>query len=340
MTRINAFRFFVVPAALAAATATAPAFVGDEEDRAVSKTIVINSDEPMSVSKTHSFVVKVEDGEVTVTVDGEDLPSNRFHTDDGRIIILDEDGNEVKSFDVMLGHGGDEMHLQWLGDKPFVELEDLHLEHAPNVMIGVHLDEPMEALQYHLRLEPGETTMISGLYKGLPAHQAGLERFDIIVAVDGIRPANPKSIIDALADREPGDEVTFSVIQKGRTKEFSVTLEPFDRARMKREALIGGNSFSHRILIPGEGDIKFFPGLPPGDWQKILIDPESGEKFQWRNEFKFPDDFHKEFNKELGQRIPRDLDERMESLNVRIEELQEMIARLVEQAQELAEEAE
>jgi TolA-binding protein len=109
-----------------------------------------------------------------------------------------------------------------------------------------------------------------------------------------------------------------------------VTLEPFDRARMNPEALIGGGSFSGRILIPGEGQIKILPGLPPGDWPNLFIDPESGDSFRWNQEFRG----------QLREQIPQDLDERMESLNARIEELQKMLDRLVEQAKDVAEQAE
>ncbi len=69
-------------------------------------------------------------------------------------------------------------------------------------MIGVHLGDPGKALRKHLRLEPGEGTMISGLYKGLAADKAGLQQYDIIIAVDGAsslmspsRPSMPRGWI-------------------------------------------------------------------------------------------------------------------------------------------------
>ena len=41
-----------------------------------------------------------------------------------------------------------------------------------------------------------------------------------------------------MADKQPGDDVKFTVIHEGRTKEYSVTLEAFDAERMDPDQLI------------------------------------------------------------------------------------------------------
>ncbi|MHC4903702.1 MAG: PDZ domain-containing protein [Planctomycetota bacterium] len=328
-------------AAMAMATLESAATAGGgDKDRDIStRAFVISGDGPSATTEAHTFEITVEGGEVTVTIDGEDLPAHRFRFEDGEVVILDEDGNELKSFDVVLG-GGDDVHMMWAGDEPFVDIRTVYPQGVPNVLVGVHLDDPDEALLYHLRLDKGQATMISGLYKGLPAHKAGLDRYDIIVAVDGQQPADPKSILEVLADKEPGDDVKFTVIHQGRTTEFSVTLEAFDAARMDPSQLIGGSGFSSRIFMPGEGEIEIMPGLPGVKGWEFFVDPEKGERFRRLEQFKLPEGFHEELREQLQQRIPGDLDERMEGLNERLQEMQEMINRLVEQARELAEEAE
>ena len=327
-------------AAMALATLESAAVAGGGKDRDIStRAFVISGDGPSSKVEAHTFEVRVADGEVTVTIDGEGLPAHQFRLEDGEVVILDEDGRELKSFGVVLG-GGDDFHMTWAGAEPFVDIRTVYPQGVPNVLVGVHLDEPDEALVYHLRLAKGQTTMISGLYKGLPAHKAGLDRYDIIVGVDGQQPADPKSILKILADKEPGDDVKFTVIHKGRTKEFSVTLEAFDAARMDPSQLIGGGGFRSRIFIPGQGEIEIMPGLPEmKEWQ-ILIDPESRQRFKRLEQFRLQEGFNEELRERLQERIPRDLDERMEGLSERLEEMQEMINRLVEQARELAEEDE
>jgi hypothetical protein len=329
-------------AAMAMATLESAALAGGGgKDRDIStRAFVISGDGPSATAEAHTFEITVDGGEVTVTIDGEDLPAHRYRLEDGEVVILDEDGNELKSLGVVLGGSGEDFHMTWAGDEPFVDIRTVYPQGAPNVLVGVHLDEPDEALLYHLRLDKGQTTMISGLYKGLPAHKAGLDRYDIIVAVDGRQPADPKSILEALAAKEPGDDVKFTVIHQGRTKEFSVTLEAFDAARMDPSQLIGGSGFSSRILIPGEGEIEIVPGLPDMKRFEFLIDPESRQRFKRLEQFRLPEGFQEELQEQLQERIPRDLDKHMESLNERLEEMQEMINRLVEQARELAEEAE
>ncbi|MHC4218369.1 MAG: PDZ domain-containing protein [Planctomycetota bacterium] len=326
-------------AALATATLDAAAVAGGDKDQeTISSTIVISGDELSFSPDMHTFEIMVDNGKITVTIDGDELPASRYQAEDGRLVILDEDGNEVKSFDVLLGRGRDDFHLTWQGAEPFIDIEKVFPGGMPKVMIGVHLSPPSEALQYHLKLDEGATTMISGLYKGLAAQKAGIERFDIIVAVDGVQPAAPNNIMETLAGKEPGDEVTFTVIHKGRTREYSVTLDAFDAAKMDPSQLIGGGRFSNRIFIPGEGEIQFMPGNDL-DLNQFFVDPKSRQRYKRFESFGLPEGFDEDLRRELGQRIPRDLDERMAGLNERIEELQEMIARLVEQAQGLAEES-
>ncbi|MHC4764626.1 MAG: PDZ domain-containing protein [Planctomycetota bacterium] len=321
-------------AVMATTTLDPAATAGGGKDREITTSTIVISGDEMSVGGAHTFEVKVTDGEVTVTIDGEELPASRFRAEGGELVILDEEGRELKSFGVLLGQDDDDFQMTWVGQEPWVDIDMVFPEGRPNVLVGIHMDEPDEALRYHLRLEEGQTTMLRGLYKGLPAHQAGLGRFDIIVAVDGQEPADPKSVMKALADKEPGDEITFTVIQKGRTKEYSVTLEAFDPKRMDPSALIGGGTA--RITIP---ELKFGQGLPGGEEWKLLIDPESRESFRKLEQFKLPEGFQKDLRKQLRESIPRDLDDRMEVLNDRLQEMQEMIDRLVEQARELAREA-
>jgi hypothetical protein len=319
-------------AVMATATLDSAAAGGDKERSISKKTMVISGDKLSAVAGSHTFEISVENGEVTVIVDGEKLPATRFRAEGGRLVILDEEGRELKSFGVLLGKGDEDFHMTWAGEEPIVDIEMMFPEGRPNVLVGVHMAEPDEALRYHLQLEEGQTTMISGLYKDLPAHKAGLDQYDVIVAVDGNKPADPKSIMKALADKEAGDEVRFTVIHKGRTTEYSVTLEAYDPERMDPSQLIGGGAFISRMMIP-RGEIEIVPGGEGWQW---LIDPESGQGFKWLEQFKLPDGFHMDLRQE---RIPRDLDERMEVLNERLEEMNEMIDRLIEQARELAEEA-
>ncbi|MHC4129972.1 MAG: hypothetical protein ACYSUA_17770, partial [Planctomycetota bacterium] len=90
-------------AAMATATLDAAATAGGGKDREITTSTIVISGDEMSVGGAHTFEVKVTDGEVTVTIDGEELPASRFRAEGGELVILDEEGRELKSFGVLLG---------------------------------------------------------------------------------------------------------------------------------------------------------------------------------------------------------------------------------------------
>ncbi len=334
----------------AAALLAGPATAGDPQEKVhvIGKTVVITDDSPMAAfSDRQTIEVRIEDGDISVKVDGEEIPADRIiRGDDERIIILDEDGNEISVIGGGFGEGQRGPRYRFRrgprGDAPRARPGpqfEIDVPH-PKVMLGIHLAKPGKALQRHLGLEPDSTTMISGLYEGLPAHDAGLDQFDIITAIDGQTPADPHSIHEALADKEPGDTVTLSVIHEaladkepgdtvtlsviheGRAGEIVVTLEAFDADAMHSADLIGGGPAIHI-----ERD--FTVPAPDFDWRGFVIDPDASRLFRRLEQptRERLEDLHHL----LLERAPRHIDERMEQLNDRIDDLMEMLDRLVEE---------
>lgn len=81
---------------------------------------------------------------------------------------------------------------------------------------------------------------------------AGLERDDIITAIDGQPVAGIQELGDAIDTHAPGDEVTLSVIKGGEGDETTVTVTLTDRPRR--------TDFSHRIFeLPFDGLHSVFP---------------------------------------------------------------------------------
>ncbi len=318
----------------AAALLTGPVTAGCPQERVniICKTVVITDDPPMAAfSDGQTIEVRIEDGDISVKVDGEEIPADRIiRGDDERIIILDEDGNEIEVFGGRSGEGEHGRRLRYRlglrGDAPRgrrgprFEIDGPH----PKVMLGIHLAQPGKALQRHLGLEPGSTTMISGLYEGLPAHDAGLDQFDIITAIDGQTPADPHSIHEALADKQPGETVTLSVIHEGRAGEIVVTLEAFDADAMHSAELIGGGPAIHidRDFRLPTGDI---------DWRGFVIDPDAAAGQLFRRLERPTRQRLEELHHLLRERAPRHIDERLEQLNDRIDDLMEMLDKLVEE---------
>ena len=66
---------------------------------------------------------------------------------------------------------------------------------------------------------------IASVIADSPADKAGLERGDVIKAIDGTSVSDVRAIRDALKDKKPGDTVTVSITRDGNAQDVTVTLE-------------------------------------------------------------------------------------------------------------------
>jgi hypothetical protein len=304
-------------ACLAAAPGPATAYEGEPTVRA--RAAVVRGDAPGAAGeKSHVFEIRTDNGKVTVRVDGKEIPADRLKVDGGRIIVLDENGKEIKGIGLFAATPGS------LIGKAYAEADAIEHEH-PAVMVGIHMDDPGEALQRHLRLEPGETSIVTAIFEGLPAHEAGIEQYDIIVAVDGKRPAGPNQVRESLADKSDGDTTVFTVIHEGKTVDRTVTLEAWDSERMKAATVIGAVGITTPAgVIHLPRDFKF----------ERVFDPDSQQWFEWLKQSGLSD----QIRAHLHDQLPSDIDSRLEHLNQRIDEIKELIDRLILQARDLARE--
>jgi membrane-associated protease RseP (regulator of RpoE activity) len=66
---------------------------------------------------------------------------------------------------------------------------------------------------------------VSAVIADSPADKAGLERGDIITAVDGSQVEDMKALLSAIKDKAPGDSLTLSILRNGAAQDIAVTLE-------------------------------------------------------------------------------------------------------------------
>ncbi len=104
----------------------------------------------------------------------------------------------------------------------------------PKVMIGVNLSEPDSSLLGHFGLKPGEVTMFSGVYQGLPAGSAGIGVYDIVLRVNGKSPAGPEDVRKVLRTLNPGDNIQLTILQHGQQKDVTVKVEPYSSDRLSQ----------------------------------------------------------------------------------------------------------
>jgi hypothetical protein len=267
--------------------------------------------------------VTLNNGDISVILNGEEIPEDRIEMRDGTVVILDENGNEVRTFDMHFDHnlhGADAM-IRILSNPNQNEFR-FEAEEPPHVLMGVFMTDPGPAIEKHLGLDPGTTVMISGLYEGLAAHRAGLEEYDLIVSVDGTKPVSQMVIRDLLADKHAGDRVRLEVIQSGRTRTISVDLDAYDEGMFEDAALIGS---APQMDVRTEWNVGNDPmrWLWSPDIRKIQIDP--GHRIfipQW-NSFGPNDPLHQ------GD-ADVDFDGRADRIDERVEEVQELLDRVLE----------
>ena len=82
--------------------------------------------------------------------------------------------------------------------------------------------EPEVAELYGLPVSEG--AVIAGIGEGTPADEAGLNRGDIVVAVDGEEIASMEQLAGVVRNHRPGDVVELTVIRSGDELELQVTL--------------------------------------------------------------------------------------------------------------------
>ena len=271
----------------------------------------------------HKFEIRIEDGKVSVKRDGKEVPDSEVRNENGRITIVDQHGNPI---DLMLN--GDSAWSTYLGDNAFKWTTDSSNENPPKVMLGVHMGEPGPALEHHLKLEPGTTTMIIGIYEGLPADAAGLAQYDVITKVNGQSPADAGAIKEALSKTEPGDTVTFAIIHEGKAKDVKVKLGKYDAEAMQKAKLIGQEPQDQfwSWSTGKESDLKSAEGM----YKRLFVAPGPNSQFDLQ---KIAPSLKPLIEKRLhdsGQGQGGDVDDQLQRLDKRMDDLEKMLQKLID----------
>jgi hypothetical protein len=93
-------------------------------------------------------------------------------------------------------------------------------EELPKVWIGVRVTPVPAPLAAHIG---ANGVMISNVVKESPADKAGLEQYDVIVAIDGQNLGRPQDLTAAVAKAEPDKAAQLSIVRKGARQELAIT---------------------------------------------------------------------------------------------------------------------
>ena len=102
------------------------------------------------------------------------------------------------------------------------------------------------------KLENKNGALVMGVEKGSPAEKAGLQKYDVIVEVNGEKVTDSNNLKLKIANIEPGKKVEIKVIREGKEQAFSVTVEELDPAEAKVETKSSDKDlgFTIRELTP------------------------------------------------------------------------------------------
>ncbi len=102
-----------------------------------------------------------------------------------------------------------------------------------NLMIGVHTDSVGRAMAAQAAVDADDATLITAVLSGTPAEEAGLERFDLVVAVNGDDDASPRDFRRAIRATPPGESISLTVLRGGERRTITLTPRPANDLRHK-----------------------------------------------------------------------------------------------------------
>jgi hypothetical protein len=186
----------------------------------------------------HSYSVKIEGDKVTAELDGEELPSNRVRQRDGRVQILDEDGDVMKTFDTKVvtqpfAAAAPRFRFEAVpGDQPqglggTTRMWTSEPTEPPKVMIGIMMNDSEEG-----------GAKIESVMPGLPAEKAGVQVGDRVIKCNGKDIEDVEGWRGIIRDANPGDTMNITVDRDGKNVDLKIKLAKFDPEKMpKREAM-------------------------------------------------------------------------------------------------------
>ena len=98
-------------------------------------------------------------------------------------------------------------------------------------LLGVTVQPVTPDIARSLKIDSARGALVNGVTAGGPADKAGLQRGDVILAVDGAAVKDSNSLRNAIAEKLPGTDVKVTVRRAGREQTINVRLDEVQASR-------------------------------------------------------------------------------------------------------------
>ncbi len=119
-------------------------------------------------------------------------------------------------------------------------------------ILGVSIQNVNPEIAEEMGLEETKGVRVEGFIpEDSPALLAGVREGDVIIAIDGVRVARVNELQTLVAQQNPGDEITLTVIREGKTRTFDVTLteRPEETPQLaSRDAVLEAHPFGVLLI--------------------------------------------------------------------------------------------
>jgi len=216
----------------------------------ISQTVTQSRSESTMNDGKNVVKVTVENGVAKISLNGKEIAERPMDDTWSSEEVLDESGEVVAKVYRRGDHVviGDEsmqaMNLERDAMRQAQRAYGVAIATQPaKVMMGITMGFPSQETAEQLGIKREEATLVTSVRDDLPAAAAGLKVFDVIVSVDGQKPAPQDVIRTVLREKEPGDELAFGVLRRGEAKDITIKLEAYDAARLGEPSWSEGSSF-------------------------------------------------------------------------------------------------
>jgi S1-C subfamily serine protease len=188
----------------------------------------------------------LQEGDVIMAVDGQKLDAGNNLADliagyePGDTVMLEierPDDEEPFEVTVELGQHPDKEDTAYLG---------VRYGSLPGMDVFRSRPLPFDELdELPFAFPEGEVkqgAVVQRVFEDSPASAAGLQEGDVITAIDGEPVEDPQALVDAIAEREPGDMITLTVYQRDSEEEREIEITLAEHPDEEGKAYLGVSS--------------------------------------------------------------------------------------------------